>query len=84
MQELTEFEEERLMRMGYIFDHNDWVGKKRDDIGWSNVRKENDQFVVRGSGLIDGRKQDFMRCYDSVNDILDGKEAEKRTNNNDA
>lgn len=80
MQELDEFEEERLKRMGYIFDHNDWVGKKRDDIGWSNVRKENDQFVIRGSGLVDGTKQEFTRFYESIDDILEGKETTRRTN----
>ena len=84
MQEITEYEESALRNLGYVFDYNEWVGKKRDEIGWSNVRKENDQFVVRGSGVTDGQKKDFIRFYDSIGDIRDGKETKQRTNNEDA
>lgn len=82
MQELNEFEEERLRNMGYLFDHNESVGKKRDELGWSNIRKENDQFVIRGSVYSDGRKQEFIRFYETIDDILNGKESTR--NNNDA
>ena len=80
MEELSEYEELALKTFGYIFDNNESVGKLQDELGWSNVRKQNNQFVVRGSVRVNGEKESFMKVYNSIQDVIDRKESTLKDN----